>query len=163
MVLSLQKGDSRSRTRYPPQIRCPEGLGNSVAGQHQIWSSPIGQKRGSSPKGAGAFSVHFCAYKSGPVGDKTALRAASGSFGSPRAPGLKSAPLRSRPPGDGRISPASADCIRPAGARLRLRGRTPRKFSHFSSSSTGQWSLPYTSERMSAAATRSVSRWETIK
>ena len=162
MVLSLQKGDSRSRTRYPPQIRCQRALIQWL-GSFNSDNDRLDKGRGSSPKGAGAFSVHFCAYKSGPVGDKTALRAASGSFGSPRAPGLKSAPLRSRPPGDGRISPASADCIRPAGARLRLRGRTPREFSHFSSSSTGQWSLPYTSERMSAAATRSVSRWETIK
>ena len=50
---------------------------------------PIGKRRGSSPKGAGAFSVHFWASKSEPVGDKTAPRAPAGPFGKPRGSGAK--------------------------------------------------------------------------
>ena len=43
--LSRQKGDSRSRTRYPVEIRCKKS--GSVAAQRQIISRPIGQKAGS--------------------------------------------------------------------------------------------------------------------
>ena len=39
--LSRQKGDSRSRTRYPVEIRCKKS--GSVAAQRQIISRPIGQ------------------------------------------------------------------------------------------------------------------------
>ena len=45
--------------------------GDSAATRPQITPRPIRQKRGSSPKGAGAFSAHFWASKSGPAGGKT--------------------------------------------------------------------------------------------
>ena len=63
--LSLQKAVRRSRTSSPPQIRCQRKV---FQWQRSINSDTdrLGQKRGSSPKGAGAFSVHFCAYKSEP-------------------------------------------------------------------------------------------------
>ena len=53
---------------------------------------PIRQKRGSSPKGAGAFSVHFCAYKSEP-----GVRGWSPRWQAP-APGVEP-PNRINPPG----------------------------------------------------------------
>ena len=49
----------------------------SVAKQYQIWERPIGQKRGSSPKGAGGFFPHFWAAKNGAAGGKTALKTLS--------------------------------------------------------------------------------------
>ena len=48
----------------PRRTRCLSGTPSSSSIQTD-WT-----KRGSSPKGAGAFSVHFCAYKSEPAGGK---------------------------------------------------------------------------------------------
>ena len=66
----------------------------SVAKQYQIWERPIGQKRGSSPKGAGGFFPHFWAAKNGAAGGKTALRAAARPFG-----GTPPTPKKSPPAG----------------------------------------------------------------
>ena len=69
-------------------------------------------RRGSSPKGAGAFSVHFCAYKSEPGSG-----AGRPGKSEPRVWGRGGPMVAPRPPGDGRISPASARCAGPAGAK----------------------------------------------
>ena len=50
----------------PGGDQMPGGFCDSVAPQRQILSRPIGQQRGSSPKGAGAFLVTFCANKKSP-------------------------------------------------------------------------------------------------
>ena len=52
------------RRSAPRRTRCLSGTPSSSSIQTD-WT-----KRGSSPKGAGAFSVHFCAYKSEPAGGK---------------------------------------------------------------------------------------------
>ena len=54
------KPEAQPATDQMPKSR------NSVAAQYLLCWRPIGQKRGSSPKGAGAFLVTFCAYKKSP-------------------------------------------------------------------------------------------------
>ena len=66
------KGRQPKPDKIPAADQIPGGFASSVAAQRQILTGPIRQQRGSSPKGAGAFSVHFCAYKSGPAGGITA-------------------------------------------------------------------------------------------
>ncbi len=56
--------------RHPPHRlrggRRPKG--HSAAARYLLCQKPIRQRRGSSPKGAGGFSAHFWASKSGPAG-----------------------------------------------------------------------------------------------
>ena len=59
-------GEDRSPPHRLRESRRPRSI--SVAARYQSRSVRLGKKRGSSPKGAGAFSVHFCAYKSEPRG-----------------------------------------------------------------------------------------------
>ena len=59
-------GEVRSPPHRLRESRRPRSI--SVAARYQSRSVRLGKKRGSSPKGAGAFSVHFCAYKSEPRG-----------------------------------------------------------------------------------------------
>ena len=84
--------------------------GNSVATGFLPCRRPIRQKPGSSPKGAGAFSVHFCAYKSEPRGP---------GLGKPRKAEVwgRGGPLAAFPPARRRanLSP-SARYAGPAGA-----------------------------------------------
>ena len=82
------KGRQPKPDKIPATDQMPKNAA-SVAAQHQVRERPIGQQRGSSPKGAGAFSVHFWASKSEPVGDKTAPRAPAGPFEKPRGSGAK--------------------------------------------------------------------------
>ena len=74
----------KSRQKRAGETPAPLRLPNRTPAREMLSGTPSSSsiqtdwtKRGSSPKGAGAFSVHFCAYKSEPVGDKTALRAAA--------------------------------------------------------------------------------------
>ena len=95
--ISLTGPTAEASTRNPPQIESPKDLVASVAAHPpSLIRTGWTKGRGSSPKGAGAFSVHFCAYKSEPVGDKPPPRAASGPFGIPRGPGA-GAPVDKRP------------------------------------------------------------------
>ena len=70
------KGRQPKLDEIPGGDQMPGEFCDSVAPQRQILSRPIGQQRGSSPKGAGAFLVTFCANKklpgsgAGSPGDK---------------------------------------------------------------------------------------------
>ena len=111
-IYLFNRANGRSIDEKPAVDRMPEGFSDSVAAQNQVWERPIRQRRGSSPKGAGAFSVHFCAYKSEPQGPGPGRprRKAPGArrqahppcIGWPYRPGrCKGRQKRSPPPGRG--------------------------------------------------------------
>ena len=89
----------RSETPAPPVTRRPAASWRfSGSRVPSLLVTDWAKGRGSSPKGAGAFSVHFCAYKSEP-----GVRGWSPRWQAP-APGVKP-PLASTGSGDGAPEP----------------------------------------------------------
>lgn len=62
----FNRANGRSIVEKPAADRMPEGFLHSVAAQNQVWERLVGQKRGSSPKGAGAFRFTFVRTKVNP-------------------------------------------------------------------------------------------------